>query len=130
MKNKKLTFLSLVYDRFIVTCSHEVALFIACQFALESDFGRSYCATKYHNLCGMKVPVYRPTLCQNKGGFACYIDDYDCINDYLLWLAYNKFNRYDLSHLDVFKKMLVVKGYCPESDYIKRIESIYQQFKN
>lgn len=109
-----------------------VADFIACQFALESNFGRARMVETKHNYCGMKCPSYRPTLDLDfkPNQFARYRSLIECEIDYLLWLAYNRFNRFDLSCIDSFSRLLKAKSYCPEKDYIEKIQSIYQLFKN
>ena len=66
----------------------DVRFFIACQFALESDFGNSSLAKNEFNYCGMKKAYFRPSLRQldNLKGFAHYDSLQHCIIDYCLWL--------------------------------------------
>lgn len=129
-KQQKIQFLLYVRNRICQVASTEVATFIACQFALESNFGQSLLATRHNNLCGMKHPTYRVSLSisRSTAGYACYLNHDDCITDYMIWLAYNHIGKYDLSHLDLFKKTLVAKGYCPDKDYISRIENLYSTY--
>lgn len=104
-----------------------VRKFIACQFALESDFGRSPLALKYSNYCGMKHSRFRITtslvMSHVYNHYLCFSD---CVLDYILWLTYNRC-KHDIK-LEEFKEFLVKKCYCPESDYISKIEAIYNQF--
>lgn len=114
--------------------SSDVRLFIACQFALESDFGRSHIASRCSNFCGMKVPSIRLSTATNKGlidavgDFANYNSLADCVLDYCLWLSYNRISVDAQVNVNCFKDFLVEKKYCPLSDYISRIEAIYNQF--
>ena len=111
--------------------SLEVKRFIACQFALESNFGSSAFAKCRNNYCGMKVPVLRVSLVRNldeKGEFATYFGITYCVHDYLLWLSSNKFTKEQRYDLFDFTQHLKVSGYCPESDYISKIQSIYSTY--
>lgn len=110
--------------------THNVALFIACQFALESDFGCSRLARECNNISGMRSPSLRLTLdvYHASGEFAVFYSWSECISDYFLWLAWNHFNLDDFQDLNKFKRKLVSCGYCPENDYINRINKIYLQF--
>lgn len=107
-----------------------IADWIGCQFALESNFGDSRIAKTKNNLCGMKVPLLRPSTNIGFDGFAQYPSKYFCEIDYVLWLAYNRFSGHDLTNLEHFTAHLKAKKYCPDSDYIERINNLYQQFKN
>lgn len=109
----------------------EVKRFIACQFALESAFGSSPFAKCRHNYCGMKVPALRLSLVSNpteRGEFASYSGITYCVHDYLLWLASNKFTKEQRYDLYEFIKHLQYSGYCPESDYISKIQTIYSKY--
>lgn len=129
--DKKLRFLGDIADRMLsVGCSQDVAFFIACQFALESNFGRSRKAVDKHNLCGMRVPSLRPSTNIGVTGFANYVSDDECVLDYILWLSYSRFNVFDLRDLETFKIKLKAKHYCDSPDYIPSIENLYEQFKN
>ena len=111
--------------------SIEVKRFIACQFALESDFGTSSFALCNNNYCGMKVASFRLTLALNieeKCQFAQFAGITSCVHDYLLWLQSNKFSRAELVNLGLFVQHLKVSGYCPEYDYIDKIERLYHKY--
>lgn len=107
-----------------------VADWIGCQFALESNFGNSRIAKTKNNLCGMKVPLLRPSTNVACEGFSHYPSKYFCEIDYVLWLAYNRFSGHDLTNLEHFTMHLKAQKYCPDLDYIERINNLYQQFKN
>lgn len=111
--------------------SNEVKRFIACQFSLESDFGNSPFALCNNNYCGMKVASFRLTFALNleeKGQFAHFSGITSCVHDYLLWLQSNKFSRAELDNLGLFVQHLKLSGYCPEYDYIDKIEKLYHKF--
>lgn len=110
-------------------CSPEVALFIASQFALESNFGRSVIAKENCNICGMKFPKLRVTtaLWENRG-HAVYHTTYFCVVDYFLWLSRFDFTQRDLIDLERFKSRLEKSNYCPSILYIESIESIYDTY--
>lgn len=116
--------------------SQEVSLFIACQFALESNYGSSRLATECNNYCGMKSPRVRfsteiyPYLSSDVHGdyFAEYDSIDDCVTDYVIWLAFSRFTQRDMSDVQLFCNKLKRSGYCPEPDYITRIFVIYRQF--
>lgn len=108
----------------------EVKTWIACQFALESNYGRSALTSEYFNATGMKMPKVRCTtaVCKNTYGFASFVTLSECVTDYLLWLAWNRFSQNDCHSLATFKSRLKLKGYCPEHDYFDRVDSIYKEF--
>lgn len=111
--------------------SNDVIHYIACQFALESNFGTSAFACCNHNYCGMKVPGSRITVCYNvteSGKFAVYSCLRDCVTDYLLWLQYNKFTRSEFKDLELFKKHLLYSNYCNDVGYYDKIDTIYNQY--
>lgn len=84
-----------------------------------------------NNFCGMKVPVLRITFARNldeKGKFAVFNGIYSCVCDYLLWLNYNKFSRSECNNLVLFVRHLNNSGYCPELDYISKIEKLYSKY--
>lgn len=107
----------------------EVLWFIGCQFALESNYGRSRIAIELNNHCGMKKPLQRITFADRSSNlkFASYPSLEDCVCDYFAWLCYNKFSQATMSDLSLFKAKLKLSGYCPEPGYVNRIESIYNQ---
>ena len=111
----------------------EISLYIACQFALESQYGKSTLVIAYNNHCGMRVPFVRISTAINQGNakesFAHYICLKACISDYILCLQYHRPLRKDLEDLDLFKAF-IRKFYCPERDYIDKVNKIYQQFKS
>lgn len=113
--------------------SKEVCDFIACQFALESHFGLSPLACDNNNYCGMKNPLVRISSAIHAGDCNFHWAQYDsihaCVIDYLLCLQYHRpiSTNYDtIEHFSAFIK----KFYCPERDYIDKINLIYQQFKS
>lgn len=110
----------------------EVADFIGCQFALESSFGESPLAHSNNNYCGMKNPLVRISTAIHSGNgqyhWAQYPNLFHCVIDYLLCLQYHRpiSTQYDsIVHFSQF----ISKFYCPDKDYINRINLIYQQFK-
>lgn len=128
----KLDYLDYVYSyvKDFIPYNSDVAFFIACQSALESNFGTSDIAKKNHNLFGMKMPISRYTLAiKDVSNFAYYAVEVDSILDYLVWLFWNKPSSSNLSSVGSFASFLNDKGYCPEKDYIDKIISIYSQFK-
>ena len=127
----KISFLNQVISLLPHCIGHDVRRYIACQFALESDFGSSASALCNNNFCGMKVPVLRITLALNhdaKNDFAWFAGITSCVHDYLLWLQSNKFSRSELNNLVMFRSHLGFSGYCPEPDYLDKINSIYLQY--
>lgn len=129
--NERFAFLECVKDYFLDLrlFSLDVARFIACQSALESAFGSSDLAFYNRNYFGMKVPRKRINHVAGKNlGHASYYSKFDCFDDYVLWLAYNQFSNDELQNLDKFKAHLAKSGYCPASDYVQRIENLYQQY--
>lgn len=131
MTESKIGFLNLIVSLLPEHFSNDVKHFIASQFALESNFGISPMSCCLNNFCGMKVPALRLTLCLNpdeRGKFAKYSGITYCVHDYLLWLSAMKFTRQDYNNLQVFVNHLNISGYCPDADYIERINSIYNQY--
>ena len=116
-----------------IVFSTEIAEFIGCQFALESNFGISRLAIISRNYCGMK-PAFRRVSYRiyekDDNGFAVFDSLDSCVLDYVSWIYYNRPNKQELTYLDSFIIFLRNSGYCPEKDYISKIQSIYQQFKN
>lgn len=128
---EKKDFLNLVTKLLPEFISIEVRHFIACQFALESNFGTSPSAVCNGNYCGMKVPVLRATFCLNPtevNQFALFSGIVSCVHDYILWCQSFKFTRYEFEHLPYFKKHLEISGYCPDFDYIDKISKLYSQY--
>lgn len=114
-----------------VGASREVALFISCQFALESDFGRSRLAQESNNYCGMKSPILRPSFNLNPARTFASFESLDfCVQDYLNWLCWNKCSIAKLQDIRSFRQFLRDKKYCPETDYIDNINYLYSQFTN
>ena len=116
-----------------IVFSTDIAEFIGCHFALESNFGLSLLAKVSNNYCGMK-PAYRRVSYRNyekeDNGFAVYDSLDSCILDYVSWIFYNKPSKHDLTYLDSFIIFLRNSGYCPEKDYTSKIQLIYYQLKN
>ena len=111
--------------------SNDVALFISCQFALESNFGESELATNYNNITGMRRALVRPSTCREIKGsyFAAYSSLVDCVADYFLCLAFHRLEHCDLCSVKAFIPA-INKWYCLEKDYIHKITQIYNNFKS
>lgn len=133
-KNRKL-FVQTVSKFLVVHFNfcQEVADFIGCQFALESGFGNSRLCLEDNNYCGMKRSLVRiSTRLRGESfeskTFSVYLTLEDCIIDFVLLLQYRRplsTNLDTIAHYCAF-----IKGwYCPERDYIDKIQSIYSQFK-
>lgn len=113
--------------------TNEVANYIGCQFALESNFGNSKLVRESNNYCGMKTPLVRISCASNLGSkdtFAKYHSLADCITDFMLRHQYFKPLSYIRKQLGDYKYFLKDSCYCPEKDYIKKIDVIYTQFLN
>lgn len=112
-----------------LNCSGDVRKFIACQFAIESDFGTSKVAVANNNISGMRYPVNRVTtaVCQNLG-FADYHSKRDCIIDYCIWLACNGFTQRIVNDYGLFINHSSWSNYCPEKDYVQRIIKLKNQY--
>lgn len=135
MKKEKVDFIKKVSENQILRhfFADEICDFIACQFALESDFGTSMLAEKFHNFSGMKVPHKRPTSrsrYRDYLGFCIYFDLDYCVSDYIMRFLYFYPHSNAVYDLSAFKIHLQNSGYCPEKDYLSRIETIYNQFIN
>lgn len=114
-----------------IVANFEVRAFIGCQFALESAYGESNIAKTLNNYCGMKTPHIRYTLAMyDSKEFAHYPHIFACVCDYVCWLLYSRPSSFQLDTLDEFKSFLKSKDYCPDKDYISRIETIYADFIN
>lgn len=132
-KKEKCAFVALTQDMigYITNqFSPDVVLFISCQFALESNFGTSNLAISCFNISGMRHPLVRLTSsrCPNPNGFATYDDFYHCVFDYILCLNYHQIGGKECESVKCFSHF-ISKWYCPSKDYIKRIMSIYDEFK-
>lgn len=133
-KSEKLQFI----DGVVSTLSHclpqameVVKYWIACQFALESNFGQSRLAKLKNNYCGMSLPKSRISMnIAVSGNFAEFDSFESCVIDYCYWLAYNRFTYMDLFNLDLFTRKLIAKGYCPETDYLDRVFTLYNSLKS
>lgn len=112
----------------------DVLDFIACQFALESNFGTSRLSLLNNNYCGMKLPYRRVTYAHPSKldfeEFAYYVDFDNCLFDYYAWFMSHNPHANTVSDLSAFKIFLQNSGYCPEKGYIDKINLIYQQLKN
>ena len=119
-------FVDMITDKLPHTLSIRTRIYIACQFALESNYGKSRLATDQLNFCGMKRATQRIStrlnVCDNC--FATYNSLEDCISDYLLWLAM-KGAKQDLS-IFILKHYLL--SYCPDAGYIGRIDAVYNNY--
>lgn len=133
-KVEKLDFVDKVVkalSRYCPQMSSEVAYFVGCQFALESNFGNSRIAKTKNNFCGMSLPKTRLSLnVATTGHFAEFLSFDDCVIDYCYWLDWNHFSCFYLSNLSPFTSLLYARKYCPEPDYIDRIYSLFNSLKN
>lgn len=132
-KQEKIDFIDLVESHLKVFCPQmmtEVRFWVACQFALESNFGNSRLAKVKHNYCGMKIPKSRLTLnlC-SVGEFAEFESLEACVLDYVFWLSWNHFNYQHLFNLDFYTRHLIACKYCPDADYIDRVYTLYYSLK-
>lgn len=112
--------------------SPDVADFIGCQFALESNFGRSDLAVNYNNYCGMRMPFLRISLAKRISDlnlFAQFNGLVQCVHDYMLCLNYHHPSSKIKESISEFSHF-INDWYCPESDYIKRITNLYKNYKN
>lgn len=111
----------------------DVCVFIACQFALESNFGSSKLALENFNHCGMKNPMVRISSAVHAGDadfhWANYSNYQLCCMDYLLCIQYHRPLSVDYDTPVHFARF-IAKFYCPEKDYIDKIFKIYNQFKS
>lgn len=120
------------YVKAMTQFPQEVADFIGCQFALESSYGESSLAHSNNNYCGMRNPLVRISCALHAGNgqyhWAQYVDLFACVMDYLLCLQYHLPTSDNYDNINRFSNF-IKKFYCPEKDYIDRINKIYQQFK-
>lgn len=108
----------------------QVCAFIACQSALETNFGRSRIAIENNNLFGMKLPYSRPTCAVGEQfEHARYISQQFSIVDYVLWITYHKPLRSQMNSIESYSHFLTVNHYCPSPRYIQSILDIYEQYK-
>lgn len=115
---------------FLMKGSKEVAQFVMAQSILETNHYKSNIYKKNNNLFGMKLAKTRLTTAHGENrGHAMYVNTETSLVDYMLWLTYNGFTQNTLKDLDKFKLRLINSGYCPQKDYIKRIEEIYNQIE-
>lgn len=133
-KSEKLKFLDSIVELlslYLPQAMEDVKYWIACQFALESNFGHSFLAKNKHNYCGMRIPKSRISMNMAVSGeFSKYDSLVVCVIDYCYWLVWNHFTYMDLFNLDLFTRKLIAKGYCPESDYIDRVYTLYNSLKS
>lgn len=132
MNNQKELFLQHWFET-IQSCfpfiTLNTAFWISCQFALESDFGKSPIALDNQNYGGMKLPKLRPTTaeCENRG-HASYCSPIYFLFDYFLLLSYARITQEIMQDLDRFKLALSKIGYCPNKDYIASVDKIFNQY--
>lgn len=130
MDTKKLEFVKMVgayVDRYLPSIDTDVALWINAQFCLESDFGRSKISVSRFNICGMKQPSKRLTCSlPDSPVFACF-SNYDvCFVDYLLCIAHHGCSQEHLSSV-VRYRTFIGRFYCPERDYLNRVDKIFRE---
>lgn len=104
----------------------DVAIWVACQMALETAYGTSNLVKTNCNFFGMKHPAYRISLsCGSINGHALYKCAYHSFFDYLLWLCSNGFRHVHLSNLESFLHLFAHTKYNPYMDsYISTINNI------
>lgn len=127
MTKQQHDFIVTITDELPHTLSINARIYIACQFALESNYGTSSIAMNKLNYCGMKKAHNRITTRSfdiDNSHFATYNSRYDCICDYLLWLCY--YNVSQSATIDTLKRIFV--NYCPEPYYTERIDKVYNAF--
>lgn len=112
----------------------DVCDYIGCLFSLESSFGTSNLALDFNNYCGMKNPLVRisSAMYAGRSGEGYFWAEYSslnsCVVDFLLCLQYHRPKSSDYDTVEHFSRF--ISGfYCPECDYITKINSIYSQFK-
>lgn len=111
--------------------NNKVSLFIACQFALESDFGRSRLAVDSNNFSGMKTPEHRFSISVGSAGlFNVYTSLEQCLADYMARQNYFGIKKRDLKDIDSYSKFLIKSNYCPEVFYTDKIRAIYSSYYN
>lgn len=122
------------FRHLFVSCYHfndDVSIWFASLFALESNYGNSLLAKEHNNLCSMKCPKVRISVCSNFGSddiWATYVSHTICVLDFVLWLQYQRPLRKELESPELLYSYF--RKYCPEKDYISKINRIYQQFKS
>ena len=129
---EKKMFLSFVFDfikgRFPFVDS-EVAQFIACLAALESDFGFSFLAKENHNIIGMKMPKMRlSTALYEKHGHACYQSFETCLCDFMYWCQYYGMCQRHFKNLESFLRKFEKLNYNPSGLYVDRIINLKNQY--
>lgn len=130
MKEIEENFNQIASTIFLIKGSKEVAQFVMAQSLLETGNYKSAVYKENNNLFGMKLAKTRLTTAEGENkGFARYVNTATSLIDYTLWLTYNAFTQDTLKDLDKFKLRLINSGYCPQKDYIKRIEQIYNQIE-
>lgn len=111
----------------------DVCNWIACQFALESCFGNSSLARSNNNFCGMKNPLVRISSAIHAGDpnyfWAQYDDLFSCCVDYLLCIQYHRPLSCDYDTIEHYS-CFISKFYCPDRDYIDKVNLIYSQFNS
>lgn len=109
----------------------DVAIWIACQFALESSYGTSVIAVENNNISGMKQPLVRLSTCVGEFyGHAVYTSWMSCIYDYFLWCQYYEFTQDIFNDIKRFKTKLSKCSYCPSSDYVNSVSRVYDSYKS
>lgn len=116
-------------DWFPVDFSADVKLWIACQSALETGYGKSAIYLENNNLFGMKMPKLRPTYAVSiNRGHACYKHHMDSLLDYLALLFFNRITKKDYASIENFERFITKIGYCPSVTYTKTINKILHNY--
>lgn len=128
----KAGFLRTIFDfaRFRYHLPFDIAVFVACQAALESDYGRSDLAVSHFNYFGMKYPNsrYSMALGSTDNGFSVYSSMHNCVADYMARQVYFGLKKSDLKSVEKYAQFLKKSGYCSEVYYIDNIMRIYKQY--
>lgn len=113
--------------------SPEVCLFMACQSALECDFGRSELALCVSNMFGMKPPKRRYTT--SVGSYRVGVVDYaryssvhSSVVDFIFRHIACGATNYDFSSIGAYKAFLKRSKYASDSNYLSKIYGLFNQY--
>lgn len=130
MTTEQLLFIEVISNSIhLYGLNEELRLTIACQFALESNYGKSKLVATNLNYCGMKMPKIRPTIAISEyNGYAKYASTNDCIKDYIIWLLWNKPTKNDLNNAEQYLDFIIRNNYAEDKNYKKKILQIYKNY--
>lgn len=124
--NDKEQYLVHIYQQLPPMLPRRIKLYIACQFALESNFGTSHLAVAHNNHSGMKRAFTRiTTRLEEYDKFAHYACLNDCITDYLLWLSMKGGKLL----MTVTELLDFIQSYCPDNDYVTKVINLFLQYQ-